>query len=363
MWASPVVKQPDQFDWISAYLDSHGLLNPWRRISAVFIASFAAYPLIMLWSPAGPVNPVARGVTMVAAGFGLAGAGLRWKRWPTRRQSSGWLLIAIAGIAAALFTLSNPYVALMGCTTFAILGAYVAYFHAVGYVLVNLAVALTCVVVLSYRLAVETGDVALTAGSLIVVLGLVIGVPFGMHSLVHTLRTDLQGSNRDPLTGLYNRRSFNNSAYELIRIHRNSPGSYLVVALIDLDDFKRLNDTHGHAAGDQALVAVATALQQSCRATAVIGRAGGEEFVVADIETTPAPSAMAERICHAIAALPFKITASIGTSGVPLGTGPLTTAMQLIDDLIRTSDAAMYQAKRAGGNQVRHYSGEVPAFE
>ncbi|ODR11013.1 hypothetical protein BHQ21_01230 [Mycobacterium sherrisii] len=363
MWASPVVKQPDQFDWVSAYLDGHGLLNPWRRISAVFIVSFAAYPLIMLWSPTGPVNPVARAVTMVAAGFGIAGAGLRWKRWPTRWQSSGWSLVAIAGIAAALFTLSDPYVALMGATTFALLGGYIAYFHAVGYLLVNLAVALACVAVLSYRLVAETGDVALAAGSLIVVLGLVVGVPVGMHSLVHTLRTDLQGSDRDPLTGLHNRRSFSNSASELIRVHRHTLGSYLVVALIDLDDFKRLNDTHGHAAGDQALVAVAAALRQSCRATAVIGRAGGEEFVVVDIETTPAPVGMAERICAAIAALPFEITASIGTSGSPLRTGKLPTAMQLIEDLIRTADAAMYQAKRAGGNQVRHYSDEVPAFD
>ncbi len=129
--------------------------------------------------------------------------------------------------------------------------------------------------------------------------------------------------------------------------------------MIDLDDFKRLNDTHGHAAGDQALV-VTAALQRSCRATAVIGRAGGEEIVVADIETTPIPSAMAERICRAVAALPFEITASIGTSSVPLDAEPLTTAMQLIDDLIRTSDAAMYQTKRAGGNQARHLSGAVP---
>ncbi|WP_144207981.1 hypothetical protein [Mycobacterium tilburgii] len=118
-------------------LDGYGLLNSWRRISAVFIASFAAYPLIMLWSPAGPVNPVARAVTMVAASFGIVDAGLRWKRWPTRRQSSVWLLIAITGIAAMLFTLANPYVALMSCTTFALLSAYIAYFHTIGYVLVN----------------------------------------------------------------------------------------------------------------------------------------------------------------------------------------------------------------------------------
>ncbi|CDO90656.1 hypothetical protein AWC29_06830 [Mycobacterium triplex] len=355
-----MAKQPDQFDWISAYLDGHGLLKPWRRISAVFIASFAAFPLIMLWSPAGPADPVTRTVTLVASALGITGASLRLKRWPSRRQSSSWLLIAMAGIAAALFTLSNPYVGLLGCTTFAILGGYIAYFHAFSYVLTNLAVAATCMVVLSYRIIADTGDVALTAASLIVVVGLNIGVPLGMQSLVHTLRTDLQSSGRDPLTGLHNRRSFNNSAYELIRAHRNTAGSYLVVAVIDLDEFKQLNDTHGHAAGDRALVAVAAALQQSCRATAVIGRAGGEEFVVADIQRTPDPAKTAERICDAIAAMPFEITASIGTSSAPLRTGPVTSAMELIDDLIRTSDAAMYEAKRAGGNQVRHYSGDAP---
>jgi diguanylate cyclase (GGDEF)-like protein len=129
-----------------------------------------------------------------------------------------------------------------------------------------------------------------------------------------------------------------------------------VIAMIDLDDLKQLNDAHGHAAGDQALVAVAAALRGNCRPTAVIGRAGGEEFVITDIDTTPAPLKMAERLCDAIAAIPFEINASIGTSSVALGTGPATPAMQLIDNLIVTSDAVMYRAKRAGGNQVCHYS-------
>lgn len=65
-----MVKQSDQFDWISAYLYGHGLLNPWRRISAVFIASFAVQPLIMLATPAGPTEPVTRAVTIVASAFG-----------------------------------------------------------------------------------------------------------------------------------------------------------------------------------------------------------------------------------------------------------------------------------------------------
>jgi diguanylate cyclase (GGDEF)-like protein len=352
-----VAKESDQFDWITVYLDSHGLLTPWRRITFVFIAAFAAEPLIMLWTPAGPHHPVTRAVTIVVSSLGVTGALLRLKRWPTRRQSSLSLFGAMVGVAAALLTLSNPYVGLMSCTTFAILGGYIAYFHSTAIVLANSAVATVCVVVLSCRLVVTTGDVALTLGSLVVVAGLNIGVPFGMRSLVHTLRNDLRSSDRDPLTGLHNRRSFYNSAYELIMLHRSAPGSYLVIAMIDLDDFKALNDAHGHATGDQALVAVAAALRGNSRPTAVIGRSGGEEFVIADIDTSPDPAKMAERLCDAIADIPFEISASIGTSSVPLSTdGPATSAMQLIDNLIVTSDAAMYQAKRAGGNQVCHCS-------
>jgi GGDEF domain-containing protein len=81
--------------------------------------------------------------------------------------------------------------------------------------------------------------------------------------------------------------------------------------------------------------------------------------VVADIDITPNPATVAERLRDAIATIPFEITASIGTSGAPITVGPVTPVMQLIDDLINSSDTAMYQAKRAGGNQVCH-SGVAP---
>ena len=167
------MKESDQFDWVTAYLDSHGLLTPWRRITFVFIAAFAAQPLVMLYSPAGPVHPAARAVTIVLSALGITGAILRLKRWPTRRQSSLSLLGAMVGIAAALLMLSDPYVGLMGCTTFAILGGYIAYFHSVPYVLANSAVAIVCVAILSCRVIVTTGDVALTVGPVTPVMQLI----------------------------------------------------------------------------------------------------------------------------------------------------------------------------------------------
>jgi Diguanylate cyclase, GGDEF domain len=82
----------------------------------------------------------------------------------------------------------------------------------------------------------------------------------------------------------------------------------------------------------------------------VIGRAGGEEFVIADIDSVTNPAEMAERLRQAIAGLPMQITASIGTASAPVDTD---IDRGLIDGLVGAADAAMYDAKRAGGNRIR----------
>ncbi|WP_006243461.1 GGDEF domain-containing protein [Mycolicibacterium tusciae] len=352
--------QPDQYDWLSAYLSERGLQIIWQRAIFGFTVTLAALPIVMLWSPFGPDNPATVALAVAAAVFAVAGASLWLLRWPTRRQSVVYLVIATAAIAATCLVLSNPYSGLMGCATFAVIGGFAAYFHTIGHVVANLAVATVCSAILAYRLIATTGDVALTIAALVTIATLNVGVPFGIESLVHTLRTDLRGSDRDALTGLLNRRSLYNSVYELMMRHQGPSDTHLVMAMIDLDNFKHLNDTQGHAAGDQALVSVSAALRENCRSTAVIGRVGGEEFVVADIDTVPNPARMAERLRQAIDRIPVPVTASIGTAGVPLETDSATASLQLIDVMIRTTDAAMYEAKRAGGNRVCHYSTLVP---
>src|SRR5262249_23755381 len=146
-----------------------------------------------------------------------------------RRQSILYSLAATAAIALACLALSNPYTGLMGCTTFAILGGFIAYFHTTQYVLANFGVAMVCSVVLAHRFFVATGDIALGSAGLMPVVALNAGVPFGIQSLVHTLRAALRRSERDSLTGLHTRRSFYPSVYELMMLHRRSAGSYLVI--------------------------------------------------------------------------------------------------------------------------------------
>jgi diguanylate cyclase (GGDEF)-like protein len=84
-----------------------------------------------------------------------------------------------------------------------------------------------------------------------------------------------------------------------------------------------------------------------------MGRAGGEEFVVADTFSTPDLSSMAERLRRAIAAIPYPITASIGTASAALGEPSQVSERRLLDRLMTSADTAMYAAKRAGGNQIR----------
>ncbi|MCG7597218.1 GGDEF domain-containing protein [Mycobacterium sp. PSTR-4-N] len=340
-----------RFDALSAYLRRRGLEKRWRMAIFAFTCVLGTLPLILLTSPVGPSTPVGRAVA-IAAGAGAIAVSTVWlPGWPTHTRSLIYNLVCCACIAAGSLSMSYAYAGLMGCVMFAVLGGFLAYFHRLADVLVNGAVAAVCAVITATRLIVDTGDVSVTISAAVTVVALNVGVPFGIYSLVHSLHADLVESGRDSLTGLLTRRSFYQALRELVG--RQGSGGAVNVTMIDLDDFKGLNDSRGHAAGDRALADVGDVLRHTCGETAVLGRLGGEEFVVAD---TDAPSGHAETtdaVRANIAALPFDITASLG-SCTALLTDHDTTAPDFLDRMIATADAAMYRAKRAGGDRVEH---------
>jgi diguanylate cyclase (GGDEF)-like protein len=133
---------------------------------------------------------------------------------------------------------------------------------------------------------------------------------------------------------------------------RRGEHTELNVTMIDIDDFKRLNDTRGHAAGDEALVGIGAELIQYSGAEAVVGRLGGEEFIIADTASAERHAETVERIRLGIAALPVHITASLGTCGTEIGPGAAADPPEFLDQLIRAADLAMYRSKRAGGNRT-----------
>jgi diguanylate cyclase (GGDEF)-like protein len=95
-------------------------------------------------------------------------------------------------------------------------------------------------------------------------------------------------------------------------------------------------------------------LRENCSGEAVIGRLGGEEFVIADSEPDADHARIVERIRAGIAATPFQITASLGTCSAIVEPGTAMEYPEFVDRLIHVADAAMYESKRAGGDRIQH---------
>lgn len=164
----------------------------------------------------------------------------------------------------------------------------------------------------------------------------------------------LQLAATDPLTGLYNRRYA--MAY-LDRISREAATAKkpFTVMLADLDWFKRINDTHGHAAGDTVLAAVAARLRDNLRGEDLIARIGGEEFLIA-LPDTPLDRAApaADRLCRLISGRPVTLpgTGTEVTVTMSIGVAVGGTPGESVESLIDRADRALYRAKADGRNKV-----------
>lgn len=154
----------------------------------------------------------------------------------------------------------------------------------------------------------------------------------------------------DPLTGLNNRRRFDELAREAVK---TSPNAH-VLLYIDLNKFKAINDDYGHAAGDQILVSVAERLRQALPENATLGRRGGDEFVASlPRRSDILPEEAARRVLNEVRA-PYVTDFGTFTLGCAIGIAyPEHGA--LLDDMMRNADRAMYAAKR-GDNPIVIYS-------
>nr|WP_237505742.1 GGDEF domain-containing protein [Streptomyces sp. SID8378] len=157
--------------------------------------------------------------------------------------------------------------------------------------------------------------------------------------LTHRLAT----ARRDPLTGLRTRAGWTALAERIIRRHRDA-----MVLLLDLDDFKNLNDTHGHAAGDFALVVTAERLTAWCGRNGIAGRLGGDEFVAIarqapDRDLESLHRALNQPVAYAGRRLPVFV--SVGSCHVK------DLPVRSLSDALATADSAMYAAKGTAGRR------------
>ncbi len=168
--------------------------------------------------------------------------------------------------------------------------------------------------------------------------------------LYHDLR---ERSLHDPLTRLANRSLFFDRVGHAIARLGRQPGEWIAVLYIDLDNFKDVNDTLGHARGDRLLALVAERLLTVVRVADSVGRLGGDEFamLLEDVKSADGAMIVAERALSLLAT-PFDLAGQSVVVGASIGVALRADASAGADELIQQADVAMYEAKRAGKGRV-----------
>ena len=174
-----------------------------------------------------------------------------------------------------------------------------------------------------------------------IVVELVRGVMVLLQRESSTARTDR-------LTGLLNRRGFMEMAAQQVSAAERI-GSSVVIAFIDLDRFKQLNDTKGHKAGDAALREIGAMLQQTKRASDVCGRIGGDEFCIFAMDSTPAKSQEWANRLHESLTEALDIHKPVGVS---IGVAFFGHMNRKLEEMLRLADDTMYEVKHAGKGKV-----------
>ncbi len=185
------------------------------------------------------------------------------------------------------------------------------------------------------------------------------------NKLVNNQKRLMKLAKEDPLTGILNRRAlFDGILKEINRASREGAG--VATILVDADNFKAINDTHGHIAGDVALAEFARRLQDSCREYDLLGRYGGEEFLVF-LPRTDRDGAIrvAERIRSSLRKKPMVFGDHTVELGASLGVCAYTfdksnkradNVEAVLDEMIKRTDYALYMAKKEGKNRVVVYN-------
>lgn len=179
------------------------------------------------------------------------------------------------------------------------------------------------------------------------------GVAFMVSRVTAVERALFLLSTSDPLTGAYNRRHFM-SLMNIEEKRAERYGTHLSLLMLDIDHFKKINDTYGHPMGDEAIKAIAEICRRQVRATDTFCRYGGEEFIVAMPQTDETGATVAaENLRKSISKIelmsddsrPVRFTVSIGVAQF--------IGKSTVDQLIECADQALYAAKLGGRNQVK----------
>lgn len=346
-------RRPDQFDSFTRYLASKGLEVAVRLIVISSCVAVVVAMLLLRFSEAGVHNQVTSVINAVIIA-GTVGMIVLFSLLPALTRKWSYLFVAYAelGVVVGVFLNRDPFIGLIQCIVFVLVGGYIAYFHNARLQTAHMVLSGVILVLIARQVAVYEDPALAIALSLVVAASIVV-IPFASQFVLSILGSDAESSDVDPLTGLLNRRGLQRSVEEWGVAEVNSRGLSCVVVIVDVDNFKTVNDSYGHEQGDMVLREFAVRLRRCGSSHALFSRFGGDEFVLVDMIGKRAELELEENLRRHMR-LPDSVPVVTTSIGIAIPSTSRSTDISQVElaGLFRLADAAMYQAKASGGDRV-----------
>jgi diguanylate cyclase (GGDEF)-like protein len=352
-------RRPDQFDSFNRYLATKGLELAVRLLVIGSLTTVIIAMTMLRFSDAGVhshVTSVVNAVIIAATGAVIVLFCLLLEI--TRRWSYFFVAYCEVGVFVGVFLNSDPFIGLIQCVLFVLIGGYIAYFHNARLQAFHMAFSIVVLALIGRKVAIYADPALATALCLIIATGIVV-IPFACQFVLSLLGSDADSSDVDPLTGLLNRRGLQRAVVEMGATGRASSKSSYVVAIVDVDSFKTVNDSHGHEEGDLVLRQIADRLRWCGSENALFARFGGDEFVLVDTIDVGAAPAFEDNLRRhlRIDDRDPAVTTSVGVAITSAEWSSIISDEELTE-LFRVADASMYRAKAAGGDRVVMWDGK-----
>lgn len=341
----------DHYYWLTAFLAARGLQVRTCRLIALTTFALGLTPIILVLGGTDPRRTwwIALVVTVCC----IVNAAV-WARphWPSRTASQATSLLSTGCIAAFCLLQPNPLVGVLGSMAFLCQTVFISFFHSARLLAMCWTVAAVTLLILAVRLG--RSDPSLALSSLIIVGFVNVFAAVACAMAVRLIDHQIRHGDIEPLTGLLTRESFDEKVAELIGARSRNDDRFLVVTVITLDGYSLLASLQGAVGTSRARITVGQQLRETARSDALIAHVGDAEFLIADLFTTIDPRPMVERVRGAIGAPPSQLKASVGVVSTPLHPLAQHSAPEVLDELLTIASTAMYDARKAGGNQARY---------
>lgn len=334
-----------------------------RRVAqgiAALVPSFGLIGAIIMLSDDGPVGSVAVAIcTLVLLSTVPVGAWW-WLRSSDASHMPGWFVVyADVGVSVMLLTFADRHLALYGAVLFSVIGTYIAYFSRRTVLKFHTAFVNAVILLLAVLAVLQQPEDPASVIARALVTVLVVNSVLAFRAVI---QRQLDLANTDSLTGLLNRRGLELRLERMMG--RTADTQAVALMVIDLDQFKRVNDTYGHAVGDRVLRRTARRITAVTGKRPCVARTGGEEFTIAVPVGADSVDHLANDIRDSIhdPADEVPVTVSIGVAVLHAGHWRAASstygAAELIHNVLLDADTAMYESKHAGGNRATVYAGE-----